>query len=457
MDLGLIVVVVAADWHYYGISRFHVSFEASLSITLTLAAQSPRVWLVAGDFNEILDHSEKQSGLPRPVWQLRAFHLALDNAGLFDLGYSSELFTWCNRREEPSTILERLDRALGNNYRQLFFPNTKEMRLRTDLEELFQTEEIIWKQRAKSHWLKEGDRNTRFFHNYASRTFKRNSISRLKGSDGRWLEEQHDIAQHITQYFGRVFSSVEPSINYLERGVEALTCKVDSDMNSELMKPYTTEEITLGRLITDNVLIAFEINHFLKTKNWGKKGHMTLKLDIRKAYDKVEWSFLRQASLEAMECTKAGLRKSFGQEINLQKSVIVFSKNTPEHLKNPISAGFAIRMADHHEKYLGLPSVVGRSKKAVFDSVCDRIWKKISSWGEKQLSSAGKEIWIKAVVQDIPTYSMGVFRLPDGFIREIESMIAKFWWDSSDNRKIHWLSWDKLCTTKLQGDLAFGT
>ncbi|KAL0456439.1 UNVERIFIED_CONTAM: hypothetical protein Slati_0983100 [Sesamum latifolium] len=48
---------------------------------------------------------------------------------------------------------------------------------------------------------------------------------------------------------------------------------------------------------------------------------------------------------------------------------------------------------------------------------------------------------------------MGVFRLPDGFIREIESLIANFWWHSSDNRKIHWLSWNKLCTTKLHGGL----
>ncbi|KAL0458086.1 UNVERIFIED_CONTAM: putative aspartic proteinase GIP2 [Sesamum latifolium] len=51
-----------------------------------------------------------------------------------------------------------------------------------------------------------------------------------------------------------------------------------------------------GRLITDNVLIAFEINHFLKNKSWGKLGHMALKLDISKAYDKVEWSFLRKPS-----------------------------------------------------------------------------------------------------------------------------------------------------------------
>lgn len=72
------------------------------------------------------------------------------------------------------------------------------------------------------------------------------------------------------------------------------------------------------------------------------------------------------------------------------------------------------------------------------------------------MSSAGREYFIKAVVQAIPTYIMGCFQLPISLCDHIESIISRFWWGSKQGeRKIQWLSWKKLCKRKSEGGMGF--
>ena len=49
-----------------------------------------------------------------------------------------------------------------------------------------------------------------------------------------------------------------------------------------------------GRLITDNVLVTFETMHHISQKKKGKVGEVSLKLDMSKAYDRVEWIWLEK-------------------------------------------------------------------------------------------------------------------------------------------------------------------
>ncbi|XP_042958111.1 uncharacterized protein LOC122293658 [Carya illinoinensis] len=87
--------------------------EEVWSIVKALGRGVTSPWLVFGDFNEILNQSEKHGGNLRSERQMAGFRSVLEEKGLRDLGFSGKPFTWCNRRE-GDIICERLDRFLGN-------------------------------------------------------------------------------------------------------------------------------------------------------------------------------------------------------------------------------------------------------------------------------------------------------------------------------------------------------
>ena len=64
---------------------------------------------------------------------------------------------------------------------------------------------------------------------------------------------------------------------------------------------------------------------------------------------------------------------------------------------------------------------------------------------------------IKVVVQSIPVYSMSVFKLPVGLCKDMEAMIRKFWWGNGATKKIHWVKWNSLCSSKSIGGMGLGT
>lgn len=82
-------------------------------------------WLCLGDFNVVIQQSEKWGG--RPVSScstMNGMRHFLWQTGMLDLGFSSSPFTWTNDREGNGLILERLDRGVANGEWRTLFPRT---------------------------------------------------------------------------------------------------------------------------------------------------------------------------------------------------------------------------------------------------------------------------------------------------------------------------------------------
>ena len=146
--------------------------------------------------------------------------------------------------------------------------------------------------------------------------------------------------------------------------------------------------------------------------------------------------------------------KTSGQKINVDKSSITFSSKPPPETKRSVKEALGIDKEGGSGKYLGLPEHFGRRKKDLFTAIVDRIRQQASSRSTRHLSRAGKLTLLKAVLTAIPTYTMSCFELPVSLYKRIQSILNRFWWDSSDGiRRMCWVAWEKLTKPKAKGGI----
>jgi hypothetical protein len=176
-------------------------------------------------------------------------------------------------------------------------------------------EEISWRQKSRALWLREGDKNTRFFHRLANLHRRHNSISSLL-IYGELSSEPDSIADCITQFYHNLFTEVDcrrPSLDGLDFSM------LFAEDAVELEKPFEEDEVlgVVHGFVGDKALgpdgfpMAFfqfcwavvrsdimqVLNYFHEMGSFERSFNVTFLVLIPKKYDAVEVKDFRPISL----------------------------------------------------------------------------------------------------------------------------------------------------------------
>ncbi|KAK2664585.1 hypothetical protein Ddye_003159 [Dipteronia dyeriana] len=301
---------------------FLMKTKANHSMMERFRGLSNLPWRCIGDFNEVLYNYEQEGGVKKPQSQLESFREAVDYCGLEDLGFSGPPFTWSNKRD-IGHIQERFDRGI-DGLSALFY---------------------------QKYWGTVGDSITfaclRFLNNEEPLDSVNSTLITLIPK----LQQVEGMADfRPISLCNVIYKIVAKAIFNRFRTVIG---EVISDNQSAFIP---------GQLISDNAIIGFECLYALK-KLKSKDGAMAIKLDMSKAFDRVECDFLFRmmtklgfSEVDLWFCEANERPKASRQLVNFGKSVVRVSKTVNRAQGFQLANIVGVRLVGCHERCLGLPS-----------------------------------------------------------------------------------------------------
>ncbi|XP_074313543.1 uncharacterized protein LOC141648721 [Silene latifolia] len=201
-----------------------------------------------------------------------------------------------------------------------------------------------------------------------------------------------------------------------------------------------------GRNIGDNILITNEILQKKSSSRNGRMGRMAFKADMSKAYDRLDWNFIRGNSKSCVSLDKfiKDYCHASGQVINDKKSSMTLSSCSNLSFAQKCLKTFNIPCGTNLGSYLGIPTDVGlsggnKSKREIFEFIIDKFRKRLSSWNCILLSLVGRLALISSVLSSLSVYFLSVFKILVSVTKRLDAILSHFWW--AGHKKSPSISW----------------
>eukprot|EP00253_Pinus_taeda_P033889 PITA_33889 len=222
-------------------------------------------------------------------------------------------------REEFGHIMEdkqKLEKEMEDIQQQIILEGRDEERSKEEgkiicqLEERRKQEEILWRQKSRINWLREGERNTKFFLQAMIQNRQRNQIFSIKNEAGERVIEQEEIEQVLVEHYKWILTETQDNIGEaIEQVCKEIPKIITAEQNRALMRVATMEEV-------EEVVMNM------------KKGKVSGPDGFSSEFYQAGWHFLGQDVLEAVE--ESRLKQRMWSGINSTFLTLIPKNNSSE-------------------------------------------------------------------------------------------------------------------------------
>ncbi|MBA0553592.1 hypothetical protein Golob_012762 [Gossypium lobatum] len=347
-----------------------------------------------------------------------------------DIGYSGAWFTWEMGNLPKTIVRESLDRGVA--IAEWLMRSFNIFLILSRIIALFSFELIRDLKKGLVDWAGSIKLTRKALKTELTRELKefmgadrhKNCIRSLQYEDGRETSDEGEMEEIVGGYFQKLFtSSGVGDMSHILLGIDNF---ISQDVNSKLTTTYLVDEV-ITTLKEIGPTKAFRDDGFLalfSQKYWHIVGRDVI-------------YFYLNVLNEGMDFDEMLVRMEFDARWikTIMKCISTVSYSVVVNGKIGI---LGVRHSNDPKRYLGLPNMIRKRKKASFQILKDRFKQRIESWSV------------------IPTYSMVCFLLPKTLCNELDIIMAKFWPQKGFCKKgTHWCTWDHLNEPKEIGGFSF--
>ena len=191
-------------------------------------------WLSDHTCTEVVEASWEERGVDDPATKvIRKIERCGRELKKWERDHFGNIRNTLKKKRKELTEAEKEAMRTGQNF--------KIQRLKQEITELMDKENRLWFQRSKVLWATQGDRNSKYFHSRATQRRRKNTIQKLRSTNGQWSSSNDEVAEILIGYFQDLYTSANQ--DSCDAATESIEKVINSSLNNQLEQEFAAWEV----------------------------------------------------------------------------------------------------------------------------------------------------------------------------------------------------------------------